>query len=44
MLRARITFSIDGPSVWAMAIASTICGTARNTSETRIKRLLGQPP
>ena len=26
------------------AIASTICGTARNMSETRIRRLLGQPP
>jgi hypothetical protein len=44
MLSARMTFSIDGPSVWAMAIASTICGTARKMSETRIRRLLGQPP
>jgi hypothetical protein len=38
--RARITFWIAGPSVCAMAIASTICGTARNTSDTRISKSL----
>ena len=31
-----------GPSVCAIAIASTICGTARNMSETRISISLNQ--
>jgi hypothetical protein len=37
---ARITLWIAGPSVCAMAMASTICGTARKMSETRISRSL----
>src|ERR1700680_3324568 len=36
MESARMTFSIEGPSVCAIAMASTICGTARKMSETRI--------
>ena len=33
---ARMTLGILGPSVCAMAIANTICGTARKMSDTRM--------
>ena len=32
-----MTFSMDGPRVWAIAIASTVWGTARKMSDTRIR-------
>ena len=37
---ARMTLGRIGPSVWAMAMASTICGTAKKMSEMRMIRLL----